>query len=766
MKRCSSFVTTLFLLPLTAAAAGGLDDYQPAQSADFKPTLSTASAPASDGSFRAYIQGYTDPELFQKNNTAFAARLKLLDQAPAGSTVKVLTFVFDNGEVNRRLATHLCMAAKRGVNVELVTDSKSGDRPGLADVFDNAHNKVNEESYQFMASCGVKVSIHNHLASFNTLFGHSIPKISKVDSAVTVLIQLRKIGTEFVDIVREEIESDAFRKEGREALRKAGLTREALEELKPHAYRLLVSAMIARREAQGRPERNFWEKALATMAKTPGLRDDQVVAVLEDSSKAPALFDESLAAIYESLSRISLTNIDPRDLNRLTAKLKERFHERPELVSFYEDIRRFNRLNHRKLFLVESPAGDACMFLGGRNLGDHYLAWHHDSFIDGDVLYCRHHEAAAKDVIDQAKESFDELKNSQYDYVLGKDNDSSMTHFKPVAGFQFRELIVPNWARNIFGLKGIGQALPENPKSVAEADRTLIEPMRWKDQAPLHGVALRGAKNWRVIRVNWQPKAENDPVRQALVNAIHRETKEVYIETAYAEFDDALRNAVEGALERGVNVRLITNGLFVSDGPSKLIRVFMGLWTRDMQVKYAARTVGKGKFSVQFASLEAGHMIHFKGAGFACQKEEGRDPYRTFLIGSHNFHPRSGYSDKEHALQWEMEARADCRRAHGLAALSTPDYPDMVDYRDQFYREAQSHFNGKLLVAYPTLKDELDHVLSLDDKKMPPERKRRARIIQRALYHSEGGLRGGRGTEFFLNFLRDSGMRDFMGIVL
>src|SRR5690606_17920173 len=74
----------------------------------------------------------------------------------------------------------------------------------------------------------------------------------------------------------------------------------------------------------------------------------------------------------------------------------------------------FNRLNHRKLFYVESPTGETCFILGGRNLGDHYLHWEMrtDSFVDGDMLICDHHlDPNKKDdnVVAQASESFDEI---------------------------------------------------------------------------------------------------------------------------------------------------------------------------------------------------------------------------------------------------------------------------------------------------------------------------------------------------------------------
>ncbi len=68
--------------------------------------------------FSSYVHQYTGPQYFQSNSAAFDARLKLLDMAPAGGSVKIATFSVDNGTVVRQLARHICQAASRGVNVE------------------------------------------------------------------------------------------------------------------------------------------------------------------------------------------------------------------------------------------------------------------------------------------------------------------------------------------------------------------------------------------------------------------------------------------------------------------------------------------------------------------------------------------------------------------------------------------------------------------------------------------------------------------------
>ena len=93
-------------------------------------------APSSAGTpFASMVAEISAPQLYFSNDAAFAARLKLLDFAPTGSRALISTFVFDNGEVVREFAPHVCEAARRGVSVRLLVDSKSGGQAGIPDLF-------------------------------------------------------------------------------------------------------------------------------------------------------------------------------------------------------------------------------------------------------------------------------------------------------------------------------------------------------------------------------------------------------------------------------------------------------------------------------------------------------------------------------------------------------------------------------------------------------------------------------------------------------
>ena len=77
---------------------------------------------------------------------------------------------------------------------------------------------------------------------------------------------------------------------------------------------------------------------------------------------------------------------------------------------------------------------------------------------------------------------------------------------------------------------------------------------------------------------------------------------------------ERFREALTAAARRGVRVRLITNSLFISDGPSKIIRITMQNWMDYMLAHYPNR------FEVRFVTYAGKHMTHFKGAAFGCQR--------------------------------------------------------------------------------------------------------------------------------------------------
>ncbi|MGE0633684.1 MAG: phospholipase D-like domain-containing protein [Pseudobdellovibrionaceae bacterium] len=698
-----------------------------------------------------YVSQISEPQFMQDNKQALIGRIKLLDTLPAGSIAKIMTFMFDNGTTTRLLAVHMCKAALRGVKVQFTADSKTGDRPHIPDAFDgHAAHQVNEEVYQFLANCGVDITIHNHISEFEylTTLKKAIPKLPRGDTwtewfagagwivghkeTAKRAAALQKMYAEFTELVAKTIED------------------------------LNLDDVAKKRAAV---LKNEGAKFIAELFTT-----------VLGSSKADRLTDIKpvLENFRDAFEKSEIKQIDPNNLRRFADALIKNIQAHPRLGEFYRNSRVFNRLNHRKLFYVES--GDVkCMFLGGRNLGNHYLDWNvkGDEFMDVDVFSCNTQASIAnnQEIYTKASDSFDAVfTNSDTLDVLGI--KPQITKISKNPNFKYKYLYVPDEVkRDLFGNQAFeidDQAAREpNQKldlEISKAERTLPKPIAFTDNRPIVGIGIKEALNWRVQTAQWSPK--KDYVRAELYGAIARETKRIYIETAYSEFSSVMRDFIEAALGRGVKVELVTNSIYVSDAGSKLIRLVMARWTREMLQKYSKNE----QFTVKFARLGYGHMIHFKGASFACQSSSKGEKYRLNLIGSHNFHGRSGFSDKEHAIVWEQPATSECGSEYNSVAQ------DVGDMRHDFYKNDNKR---QALSEYKTFQEEIED--ALHSNKLSKNRRVVSEIAQELLYYGhkrgkkfepekdENGLAKLRAQDGFLRFLEtlyDAGLSDIIGTLL
>ncbi len=604
-------------------------------------TPEVAEDGASEQGFSEYIRQYDMPQFLEHNDRAFQARLKLLDRAPAGSVVRVLTFTFDNGFVVRKLAAHLCQAVRRGVEVRFMADSKYGSIPGEKTIFDH---ELNEEVYQYMANCGVQVRIHN-IVPHKMVAGIPVP--------------------------------------------------------------------------------------------------DDLIATFRKPEISPV-----------------------------------------------------NRLNHRKLFWVKGPSdADACLILGGRNLGDHYLEWdgRKESFLDGDVLLCRHMfegyiREGERAIVEQTEHSFDELWNDQ---EFGK---SIVRPIFANPDFEFRFITLDTRGarvngrfvsldteegRALFRKAGGTDRIHErdaaelalvklspkhhvkigiDSKEIDDKDREALQKEGFAipvavpvgGRAAAKGHALRQSWNWRFLRTSWEPPAgapripRTDQIRDELYKAIDRERKHIYIETGFAHIDEEFGRRLEAAMERGVKVEIVSNSLFTYTGAAKAIRLLMNPWLHAMSERWGVerllkkygpsakdRAFEEARFILRLTSVHAGHLIHFKAAGFKCQDREKEAGHfeKRFFVGSHNFHPRSGLSDKEHALTWVEPVDYDCMKAVGESRFS-PDQiarakaekgtvadmdQDLIDIRTRFYKRVggiYSRAGAPILQVTGSLQQEINRALS------------------------------------------------------
>lgn len=430
-----------------------------------------------------------------------------------------------------------------------------------------------------------------------------------------------------------------------------------------------------------------------------------------------------------------------------------------------------NRLNHRKLFsVVSSKSKEGCMFLGGRNLGNHYQQWEHgeevssNSFIDGDVFICNHHLDVTKgdeDVLGLSAAEFDIRWNETgIIYTVQANPQFRYSHIwlEPATAETQKE-DAPVHKRSESELVGFLLA-DDHPHSSQSEDAENAQgvddeemgniPVPYKVQESTHAdanfgsISLPLATHWRYRKSGWRSQGDEDEVRRDFNQAISQEQSEIYIETGYGQFDKELKELVESALERGVTVNFVTNSIFTYDGPSSAIAPLMNPWLKEMLQKYSGNhsghsfvkdfgtrkgTEGGGLFNFWATSVFAGHMVHFKGAGFKCQSKGGKN-FKTFLMGSHNFHPRSGVSDKEHALFWDEPAGKECLDAKTVGASaftqaqiseihsrysangkSKPDYRDLIDKRYEWFLAIDRIFGKKnnqpLLVSYESLEKEI-----------------------------------------------------------
>lgn len=458
-----------------------------------------------------------------------------------------------------------------------------------------------------------------------------------------------------------------------------------------------------------------------------------------------------------------------------------------------------NRLNHRKLFWVRTPAGQACFLLGGRNLGDHYLAWHGegDSFIDSDIMICNHYKQDAKDLpyakqsdfektVDQALASFEELWNDEEN---GANNDLEggapvrVLKYAVNKDFEFKHIYLEKAEGRVDAEFTYGKGLDSN---AGKDEATGLVPVAVaKSKHVPRGRPFRNSYDWDIKTSIWNP--EYDQVRAALHDMVRREQAEIYLESAYMDFDPKMMELLKDALERGVRVTVLSNSVFTSDAGSKVIPFTRGEFVNEMLAAYGDnfeqefdhdyyanprqnyQSPGKnGRFEFYVTSPYAGHMMHFKGAGFKCQKGDDGKFYKSFIIGSHNFHVRSGLADKEHALTWKEPVDLTCFNRHvayfGKDELTAEvkaeakakfgmDYDeivkrhfyyedgpkagtygmlngadrDLIEHRMRYWAITNGIYEGivnkPILLAFPTLRSELD---TLDDTDGDPS------LIERA----------------------------------
>jgi phosphatidylserine/phosphatidylglycerophosphate/cardiolipin synthase-like enzyme len=654
----------------------------------------------STGGLKALSDRLGQAQLVVDNDAALKLRLALLDHAARGARARIATFTFEDGEATRALVEHMCSAVARGVSVELAVDSKSGGILGESNPFNDRPEVVEaERSLMKLANCGAKVFIHNYTTEYVTLLNKRLPNIMAPEARSGDDVGLIEINERLSEIrMRLAARLNATLDQSGVGAR-VDLLLEQIQALAIDVGALVgMSSLLSDQEP-------------SNASGTPLPLD---LAAERLNVNYRRLLDNAFWAQFNPGDRAG----NAKKMRLLTQAIVAALEDDELLKLVREKIRIYNRLNHRKLFIVQDPSasGDDCAIIGGRNLGDHYLTSGPGAFRDGDVFFCRRQVPTLDPFLRQANKSFEEL-------VPGRGQDVS----DPILHAQRSNVLIRLEPKETT----VGPIVP-----AVKLEGSIGDPLGEID----HPVLLRAA---------WNPKS--DQIRQELLSAIRRERKELYIETAYAQFDESIRDAIEAAMrERKVKVRLVTNSLFLSDRASKLIRLWMAKWNEQMAQKYPHL------FQLGYASLASGHMIHFKGAAFRCQAAlAGGASFREYIVGSHNFHPRSGYSDKEHAIEWRV-ATPDCRDPQS----------DLLTSRIHYYEHAQNAAKPgePVLIRYTTLSSEVIHVAR--DTSNPNSQV--AQAIERAMHEDDAEasrLSSREKLDLIQELLDQGGLRDLVGML-
>ncbi|MGZ3721599.1 MAG: hypothetical protein ACXVA9_01630, partial [Bdellovibrionales bacterium] len=360
-------------------------------------------------SLKGFTEQFKTTQFISDNAEALKFRLALLDNASPGAQVRVATFTYDYGKATQALAAHMCSAVSRGVKVEMIVDSKSGEILGQDNPYNSTDDgKKTEQAYQDLANCGVQIYIHNFTTDFVTisLLGKRIPNIfgNQVQSGSSVnplslLSRLKALRARLVQVIQPTLQKNR---------------------LSVDPGNVLANVQdLALNLAQFIPEAGNGYKA----SEDNGTGSPTVDPLESEIS--------TLSSDYRAILNDAFwTQFDSKNPKQSIAKMKSinnaiihALETDPELKDVRDKLRVFNRLNHRKLFMVQEPNGESCVIIGGRNLGDLYLtngtlANGTGTYRDGDIFFCKQQSPTSAQFFTEANASLDQLKTDPTDSVM------------------------------------------------------------------------------------------------------------------------------------------------------------------------------------------------------------------------------------------------------------------------------------------------------------------------------------------------------------
>lgn len=361
----------------------------------------------------------------------------------------------------------------------------------------------------------------------------------------------------------------------------------------------------------------------------------RLLAAAERGVKVRVMLDDiNLNEREELLATLdSHPQIDIRIFNPIPARGYTKW------VNFMSDFSRLNRRMHNKSFTVDGTLS----IVGGRNIGDEYFDLSdHINFRDRDVL-------VSGSVINDIHTSFNQYWNSQWSYPVNLLNDGNTANDElenngqkntvtPMVFTQLDDVATPHYTN-----------YPVLPTDQQAAKRLLNNAMATSSWVQAHFVFDQP------VPVDSsdtnKPKLTAQTLGELAVNA----EQEVLLESAYLIFDDGQLDKLHTLINKGVQVKALTN----SQASNDLVANHSG---------YAARRKGMLENGMQLFELKpdaslceastkdltkcapiAAYGLHAKSAVF---------DRKIAVIGSFNYNLRSTYLNTESILIIENQAVA------------------------------------------------------------------------------------------------------------
>lgn len=315
---------------------------------------------------------------------------------------------------------------------------------------------------------------------------------------------------------------------------------------------------------------------------------------------------------------------------------------------FLLEGRRLNRRMHNKAYIVDG----AQAIIGGRNIGDAY-------FDVGEEVYFRDLDALViGPVVRQISASFDDYWNSESAFPVkawsGKDaTPEHLAEVRAELGKDARKFSQSAYA------DALVEELPEGPSS---------------DQ--------RGSWYWGHARLIADVPEKVDPdvkpdaprIDDKIVPLLIGAKQQILLMSPYLIPSDTGVKMLGAMVERGVEIRILTNSLAATDEPA----VHAGYQAHrfDMLKEgislYEFRPIG-GKESESAAGTSSGSSLHTKAMVV---------DHKTVFIGSMNFDPRSRYLNTEMGVVAESPALAAAMEDY-FASATQPEKSYEVTYQPE-----------------------------------------------------------------------------------